>query len=92
MSDKFYIPIIIIIYNRFDYLENILSKLRIIQPEKIYIAADGPKDQNDKIKCDFSRNYLETNISWKCNLIKKYNKTNIGLKKNINQSLDWLFL
>jgi hypothetical protein len=92
MSDKFDIPIIIIIYNRFDYLENILSKLRIIQPEKIYIAADGPKDQNDKIKCDFSRNYLETNISWKCNLIKKYNKTNIGLKKNINQSLDWLFL
>ena len=91
MNNQFDIPIIIIIYNRFEYLKDILSKLRIIKPKKIYIAADGPKNFDDKTKCDFSKNYLEKNISWDCKIIKNYNTMNIGLKKNINRGLDWFF-
>lgn len=70
MSDQFDIPVILIIYNRSKYLNYIISKLKVVKPNKIYISADGPKDHLDKEKCETSRKFIEKNITWDC-LIKK---------------------
>lgn len=91
MSNEFNIPVILIIYNRSKYLENILSKLKIIKPKKIYISADGPKNYLDIKKCETTRKFIEKNITWNCIVKKNYKLTNIGLKRNINEGLDWLF-
>lgn len=91
MSDQFDIPVILIIYNRSKYLNYIISKLKVVKPNKIYISADGPKDHLDKEKCETSRKFIEKNITWDCLIKKNYRQSNIGLKANINEALDWFF-
>ena len=42
-------PILLIVYNRPDYTIKLLEAIKDIKPSVIYIAADGPKNEADKI-------------------------------------------
>ena len=49
-KDYHNIPILLLIYNRDRYLDNLTKVLKKIKPQRIYIAADGP---NSSEKCQY---------------------------------------
>ena len=70
-------PILIIIFNRPDFVKKLIDILREVQPKKIYVVADGPREGNefDKDKCKNAREQIN-NIDWECDIKKKYSDNN----------------
>jgi len=90
---KIEIPILLIIFNRPKLTKKLLKSLELLSPNKIYVAADGPRNNNtnDLDLCNHTRELLSTEINWDCKLEKKLHPTNVGIKHNINEAIDWFF-
>jgi len=87
-------PIIFIIYNRPDLTEKVLEAISVYQPvyqpERLYIVADGPKDNIDKILCDQTRAFINK-IDWDCEIHKNYAETNMGCGIRVSSGITWAF-
>ena len=91
MNNSDYAPILVIIYNRVDKVQKIVNTLNKLPPLKIYIAADGPKNNdNDRNKCAETRKELEL-LSDQHVVIKKYSEVNLGCGKNCADGITWFF-
>ena len=83
-------PVVLIIYNRNEILKKILAVLVNVKIKKLYVIADGPKNnKNDIEKVNKTRKLIEQN--YKNLKIKIYSKKNLGLKKRIITGLDLVF-
>ena len=83
-------PVVLIIYNRHEILKKILAVLDNVKIKKLYVIADGPKNnKNDIEKVNKTRKLIEQN--YKNLKIKIYSKKNLGLKKRIITGLDLVF-
>ena len=47
IKNNFDIPILFITYNKFDTTIKVLNKIKILNPSKLIIASDGPKNSED---------------------------------------------
>jgi hypothetical protein len=85
-------PVALFAYNRPNTLAKTLARLAGANLTKLYIFADGPKQDNptDVLKCSKVRNILDK-LYWPCEIIRTYNSTNRGLKKQIEEQLTFLF-
>ena len=51
----------------------------------------GPKRNEEKLKCQAVRDFIENKIDWKCDLIKVYSDKNLGCAKRVQTGLDYVF-
>ena len=86
----FKIPILFLTYNRPNLTRKSLKEIIKINPYKIYIANDGPKNQADKIKVLEVRKIFKK-IKTKIKIKTKYNNKNLGCKLSNVQAIDWFF-
>jgi hypothetical protein len=83
--------ILLLIYNRELETKKLLRVLKKIKPKKIYIGADGPKNNEDDLrKCLRTRLTLRQ-INWRVLVKKNFSKKNLGCRKSITKSLNWFF-
>lgn len=82
--------IALIIFNRPKQTKQVIDALRQIKPTKIYVVADGPRNEKEKIRCKETRDIIEQ-IDWKCDVKKKYSDKNLGCGINESLGLDWVF-
>ena len=61
-------PILLIIFKRKDTALKVLEVIKKIKPKYLYIAADGWRDENEKIKCLETRDAILKAIDFECNL------------------------
>ena len=88
---SFDIPILFIVFNRVDKTKKVFDIIKFIKPKKLFISADGPRDNKTERKnCEDVRKVFD-DIPFNCELKKKFNEKNLGLKKNIKESIDWFF-
>jgi len=93
MSDvSFSTPILFLIFNRPEKTRMVLEQISRIRPEKLYIAADGPRDnnQNDVVSCRETRAVLDS-ISWNCEIITRFQPKNLGCRLAVSSAIDWFF-
>ena len=83
-------PLVLFVYNRPENVNKIISKLKSIKPEEIFVFADGPKNEKDKLNCKKVIDALKK-INWSVKIQVIKNKKNLGLKKNIKKGLDFVF-
>lgn len=84
-------PILFIIFNRPDLTKITFDAIRQIQPPKLYISADGPRDKhNDVTRCESTRLIVDK-IDWKCEVHRRYNDTNLGCKMAVSSAISWFF-
>lgn len=83
-------PILFVIYNRPDKTDKVFNAIKAIKPKNLFVAADGPKTENDLERCMQARAIID-NIDWDCNLHKIFRDTNVGSKLNVTQAINWLF-
>lgn len=91
-NKSFQTPILFIVFNRPDVTKKVLDRIREMRPAKLYIAADGPRQDNtaDEEKCRQVRT-LFTAIDWPCRVKKLFRDTNLGCKKAVSSAIDWFF-
>lgn len=85
------IPVVLIVFNRLETTQLVIDKIRQWSPEKMFIIADGPRDQDEKIKCDQLLQYVFDQIDWSCTVEKNISSSNMGCGKRISSGLKWVF-
>lgn len=70
--------------------------MKILQPhrpERIWLIADGPKQENQEEKdlCRAARREAEGGVTWDCRIRKIYAQENLGLRRNVEEGLDAVF-
>lgn len=85
-------PILFIIFNRPDTTTKVFEKIRAVKPKKIFIAADGARQNNvnDAKKCIEARS-IQENIDWDCEVLTLYRTDNLGCKDAVSGAIDWFF-
>ncbi len=85
-------PILFIIFNRPRTTEIVFERIKKLQPKVLYIAADGPRTNNDKDVqlCTEARRITE-NINWKCKVKRLYRVSNLGCGKAVSGAISWFF-
>ncbi len=84
------IPTLLVIYNRPQIVKKLLKSLATIQPKKLYVFCDGPKDEKDN-KLVLETRQLFATIPWECQLQTKFLKRNVGCRRGVSSAIDWLF-
>ena len=92
MSYKVRSPILFLIFNRPFYTRKVFDEIRRAAPERLYIAADGPriKFENDVHLCEQTRDILNR-IDWECKVLTRLNNENEGCKVSVSNSITWFF-
>ncbi|MBR9701504.1 nucleotide-diphospho-sugar transferase [Candidatus Pacearchaeota archaeon] len=91
--DKFKLetPVLFVVFNRLDTVKKTLKEISKVKPSKIFIAADGPRTKEEKIKTDAVRKYILNNINWKCVVKTRFLSKNLGCKEGVSSAIDWFF-
>lgn len=84
-------PVLFIIFNRIDTASKVFKKIKKAQPKRLYIAADGPRNEEEKIICDKVRNSIINEIDWECSPEILFQKENLGCRNTMNQAITWFF-
>ncbi|MBW4672275.1 MAG: glycosyltransferase family 2 protein [Cyanomargarita calcarea GSE-NOS-MK-12-04C] len=85
-------PIVFIIFNRPDVTEKVFNVIRQVQPSKLLVIADAPRQNrpDDEKDCAATRKIIER-VDWDCEVLKNYADTNLGIKLRISSGLNWVF-
>jgi len=85
------IPIVLIIYNRPIYAKKILLSINKLNINKVYVIADGPKNNPNDVKLVKKTRKLLNKLSNKIKVIKIFSEDNLGLRKRIISGLNYVF-
>lgn len=87
------IPILFIIFNRMQTTEQVFKCIRSMQPKTLYIAADGPRENNneDSEKCAKVRKWVIDSIDWPCDVSTLFRDKNLGCKYAVSGAIKWFF-
>lgn len=91
MESRTKVPIAIFLYRRPALVRDLLFILREQRPEKLWLVADGPKNDEEKEACAEARREAEGAIDWPCEVRRVYAAANLGLKSRIETGLDAVF-
>ncbi len=85
-------PILFLIFNRPALTIRVFDEIRKSKPSRLYIAADGPRDQiqNEDKVCQLARE-VSNNVDWDCNVKLLFRKDNLGCKYAVSSAIDWFF-
>jgi len=83
-------PVLLIGFNRIGPLRHVFSAVRAARPARLYFAADGPRTEEERARCEEVR-ALADEVDWPCELRTRFNDRNMGLRKGVSSALDWFF-
>jgi len=84
-------PILLIVFNRPDLTALVFESIKKVKPRKLYIAADGPRNENESQLCQETRNIVIEHIDWDCEIKTLFREQNLGCKDAVSQAITWFF-
>ena len=92
MAELLYEPILVIAFNRPDHLNQLLARLREVQPRNLFIAIDGPRRERpgDRERVQQCRDLLDS-IDWDCNVETLIREENLGCGRGVSSAISWFF-
>ena len=94
MSDKeqgFDVPVVLFTFKRADKTLEVLDRISLIKPKKLYILSDEGRDDAERAIVSKLRYDIEAKVTWDCELIKNYASENRGVYENIGVGAKWVF-
>jgi len=88
----FKVPVLFIVFNRFDETKEVFDAIRKVKPAILYISSDAPRIDvpSDREKVDNVRKIFE-NIDWDCEIHKNYHNSNQGCRLGPEKAINWFF-
>jgi hypothetical protein len=93
MDNQFETPILLIIFNRPETTKRVFEKIRNIKPQRLFVAADGPRENRpgEKEACEEARKLVMDNINWDCEVKTLFREKNLGCGKAVSLAITWYF-
>ena len=94
---SFPVPVLLIAFNRPEPTARVLELLSRLQPERLYVACDGPRSDRleEAERCAAVRALLAPapagRIDWPCELRSRFHPVNQGCRAGVSAALDWFF-
>lgn len=87
------IPILFLIFKRENEALKAFEPIKKYRPQKLYIAADGPRNYvaNEKERCDATRKAILNEIDWDCEVKTLFREKNLGCTEAVYGGISWLF-
>jgi len=91
-EELFDVPISFHVFNRPETTRKVFDKIREIRPKKLFITADGPRENNplDVKKCEQVRAII-SKVDWKCELRTNFSNVNKGSFRATSDGITWVF-
>ncbi|WP_195893022.1 glycosyltransferase family 2 protein [Halopiger djelfimassiliensis] len=85
-------PVAIFVFNRPETTKKVFEMIRDVEPDTLYVVADGPRAdiESDQEKCRRTRAITE-NVDWNCTVHREYAVENLGLKRRFVTGLETIF-
>jgi hypothetical protein len=85
-------PILLIIFNRLDTLNEVFEAIRLARPRNLYVAGDGPRssEPDDVEKVRIAREIVNR-IDWPCETRTLFRNKNLGCKESVSGAITWFF-
>jgi hypothetical protein len=86
----FDVPVSLLIFNRPELTELVFREIRRVQPVRLFVAADGPRNEAERILCARTRGIIKQ-IDWDCEVQTLFRDENLGCKKAVSDAIHWFF-
>ena len=85
-------PVLFLIFNRPQLTFRVFDEIRKAKPDKLFIAADGPRygKEGELNKCLESRRITEL-VDWPCEVKTLFRDENLGCRMAVSSAIDWFF-
>ncbi|WP_026464821.1 hypothetical protein [Adhaeribacter aquaticus] len=92
MPEKLITPVLFLIFNRPENTQLVFNEIRKAAPEKLFIAADGPRASRpgETEKCELTRRVIDQ-IDWPCEVFTLIRDQNLGCRVAVSSAIDWFF-
>tara|TARA_Y100000816_G_C26017512_1_gene532219 strand:+ start:74 stop:1075 length:1002 start_codon:yes stop_codon:yes gene_type:complete len=86
-------PVLILLFNRPEQTMELIKSLRKVQPPKIYVSIDGPRENNnyDSEKIREITHLLEKEIDWSTDIYINHLDNNYGCGLGPRKGITWFF-
>jgi len=86
-------PILLLVFNRPEQAMQIFGQIRLQQPERLFIAADGPRADRagEAALCEITRTTILNGIDWPCKVETLFRPDNLGCGKAVSSAINWFF-
>lgn len=83
-------PVLIIGFNRPDYLQQVFNAVRNAKPIKLYFAVDGPRDwkEGERDKVAQVRDIIKQ-VDWACEVHTLFREENLGCGRGPAEAISW---
>lgn len=84
--------VLFLVFNRPDTTRQVFQAIRQARPPRLYIGADGPRDDRpgEKERCDQVRQ-IATAVDWPCEVKTLFREKNLGCRVGVSTAIDWFF-
>jgi hypothetical protein len=92
VEERFNIPILFLIFNRYEEAQTVFDQIKGIRPKQLFVVADGPRKDvlGDCESCQKTRKIIEQ-VDWDCEVKTLFRKENLGCGKSISNGISWFF-
>ena len=80
----------LIIYKRPELTEKVFARIAQARPQKLFLIADGAKDEKEVELCMRTRAMVEK-VDWPCEVFKNYADKNMGCRRRTSSGVSWVF-
>lgn len=85
-------PVLLIGFNRPDLLAQVIDHVRPAEPERVYLAIDGPRtDRPDEVERVHACRDLARALDWGCRVETLFRDVNLGCGRAVSGAISWFF-
>ena len=86
-------PVLFLVFNRPDTTRKVLEAIRNARPQKLFVAADGPRDDHprDAERCAEVLQIIEGAVDWECDVRYLKREKNLGCRIAVSAAISWFF-
>jgi len=83
-------PILFLVFNRLSTTAKVFTQISKIKPRKLYVAADGPRNPEEKDICEQVRK-IATSVDWECEIFTLFRDNNLGYGQANIEAINWFY-
>ena len=84
--------VLFILFNRPDSTKRVFEQIKLAKPERLYIAADGPRENfPDDVRLCIQAREILNETDWGCEVKTLLREENLGCKYGVSAAINWFF-
>ena len=85
-------PVLVMGFNRPDHLAVLIDRLRVVQPQRLFVAIDGPRPtrEGEADRVQRCRDLVAT-VDWPCDVRTLFQESNLGCGLGVTTAITWFF-